>query len=77
MSTKTYLVPRVGLLFLTLKVDEELCVCAWTRDEQSKDPLLVVAGGVGVVKVINTRLQQVVATLVGHGDVSFSLQESL
>lgn len=48
---------------------EELCVCAWTRDETTKDPLLCVAGGVGVVKVINTKLQKVVATFSGHGDV--------
>ena len=52
------------------QVDEELCVCAWTRDETTKDPLLAVAGGVGVVKIINTRQQKVVATFVGHGDVN-------
>jgi hypothetical protein len=51
-------------------VNEDLCVCAWTRDETTKDPLLAVAGGVGVVKVINTRLQKVVNTFSGHGDVS-------
>jgi hypothetical protein len=50
-------------------LSEELCVCAWTRDETTKDPLLCVAGGVGVVKVINTRLQKLVATFSGHGDV--------
>ena len=44
-------------------------MCAWTRDDTSKDPLLCVAGGVGVVKVINTRLQKVIATFIGHGDV--------
>jgi len=52
-----------------MKINEELCVCAWTRDEATKDPLLAVAGGVGVVKVINTRTHKVVNTFVGHGDV--------
>ena len=45
-------------------------MCGWTRDEINKDPLLAVAGGAGVVKVINTRLQKVVSTFSGHGDVS-------
>lgn len=50
-------------------MNEELCVGAWTRDEVTRDPLLAVAGGVGVVKIINTRHQKVVATFSGHGDV--------
>jgi hypothetical protein len=49
--------------------EEDFCACVWTRDEATKDPLLAVAGGVGVIKVINTRLQKVVANLAGHGDV--------
>jgi hypothetical protein len=59
-----------------MKVNEEFCVCAWTRDEVTKDPLLAVAGGIGVVKVINTRTNKVVSNLLGHGDV-FSLKEWL
>lgn len=49
-------------------------MCAWTRDDGAKDPLLAVAGAIGVVKVINTRTQKVVATFVGHGDVRFRRQ---
>ena len=49
--------------------DETLCCCAWTRDEATKDPLLAVAGRLGVVKVINTRHQKVITTFIGHGDV--------
>ena len=49
-------------------------MCAWTRDDASKDPLLAVAGAIGVVKVINTRTQKVVATFVGHGDVNSRVQ---
>ena len=47
-------------------------MCAWTRDEATKDPLLAVAGILGVVKVINTRQQKVVATFIGHGEVTSS-----
>ena len=34
--------------------------------------MLVVAGGVGVVKVINIRTQKVAAVFSGHGDVPLS-----
>ena len=37
---------------------------------------MAVAGGVGVVKIINTRQQKVVATFSGHGDVSFAKELS-
>ena len=53
-------------------MEDELCVCAWTRDETTKDPLLAVARGVGIVKLINTRQQKVASTFIGHGDVKSS-----
>jgi hypothetical protein len=45
-------------------------VCAWTRDETTKEPLLAIAGKCGVLKFINTRTQKVVAAFPGHGDVT-------
>ena len=48
--------------------EEVLYTAAWSVDMSSGDPLLVVAGLRGVVKVINCSRAAVVRTLRGHGN---------
>mmetsp|Transcript_22811 Transcript_22811/g.64115 ORF Transcript_22811/g.64115 Transcript_22811/m.64115 type:complete len:369 (-) Transcript_22811:372-1478(-) len=48
--------------------DEMFYCCAWTFDHVTGEPLLLVAGAAGVVKVVNVASGELVHHFVGHGN---------
>ncbi|KAF8477015.1 WD40-repeat-containing domain protein [Kalaharituber pfeilii] len=56
--------------------EEVLCTSCWTKDIQTGDPLLAVAGNAGIIKIFNVKSGKVVQTLIGHGDEVMDLKIS-
>ena len=46
--------------------EEVFCTCAWTTNAEG-EPLIVVAGKTGTIKVVNVTQQKVILSLLGHG----------
>ncbi|TGZ83900.1 WD40 repeat-like protein, partial [Ascodesmis nigricans] len=50
------------------KEDENLCTACWTREKRMGDPLLIIGGVRGVLKVLNVREGKLQRVLSGHGN---------
>ncbi|KAI5783897.1 WD40-repeat-containing domain protein [Peziza echinospora] len=56
--------------------EEVLCTSCWTKDKDTGDPLLAVAGNAGIIKILNVKTGKVIQTLTGHGDEVMDLKIS-
>ena len=55
-------------VYLDENKDEDLYTCAWSLNVKTGAPWLVVAGRLGIIKVINCHTRALVRSLQGHGD---------
>jgi polycomb protein EED len=61
-------------IFADADSNEQLYTCCWTSDTTTGDPLLVIAGNNGTIKVLNIHTCSMEKALLGHGAGVYELQ---
>jgi WD40 repeat protein len=59
--------PQTANFLQTTGEEEDFYCCKWTIDSASREPLLLLAGKLGLLRVVNCVTNSTAVTLKGHG----------